>query len=231
MSKKTDIWMPLYIGEYLADTMHLTTEQSGAYLFLIMAYWRKKSALQSSPASLASICRMSLDAWSIHQAVLEEFFDTSTDGVWIHKRIEKELELAGIKKVKAEEKARKAAESRWNKPENAPSNAPSNAQAMLDTCPSPSPSEYKTTTTNNSTGENLHFLAQSFPMHEDWFPSENFQEYLLSSGVSEPWVLFHDEFVLYWTGQPQRKETQSGWDSKFLKSIKRAIANREANLA
>lgn len=140
---KTDIWMPLYIGEYLADTMHLTTEQSGAYLFLIMAYWRKKGPLSSNPAALASICRLPVDAWSIHQAVLEDFFDASSEGLWIHKRIEKELEEAGIKKEKAEQKAKNAAEARWNKEKDAPSIATSTPQALLDECPSPSPSPSK----------------------------------------------------------------------------------------
>lgn len=137
---KTSIWMPLYIGDYMADTMHLTCEQHGAYMLLLMAYWRKGGPLPSSDAALAAICRMSPDAWSIAKAVLVEFFDTSTNGVWIHKRIEKELTESAKKKEKAEAKAKKAAEARWSKQEQCPKHAPSNAQEKHDECPSPSPS-------------------------------------------------------------------------------------------
>jgi uncharacterized protein YdaU (DUF1376 family) len=111
---KVDIWMPLYVGDYLADTMHLTTEQHGAYLLLIMAYWKNGGPLPNDPIRLSAICRMGLDAWSINEALLKEFFDTETDPTrWIHHRVDKELKKAQEIRHKRSEKARKAAYARW----------------------------------------------------------------------------------------------------------------------
>lgn len=141
---KPDIWMPLYIGDYLADTMHLTTEQHGAYLLLIMAYWKNGGALPNDDRKLMSICRLSVDAWSMHKHTLASFFDLDSDPeLWIHVRAEKEMSKAGDNQEKRTLRAQKAAEARWakNAPSNASSNAPSIPQAMLNECPSPSPSQ------------------------------------------------------------------------------------------
>lgn len=140
---KPDIWMPLYIGDYLADTMELNTEQHGAYLLLIMAYWKNGCALPNDDRKLAAISRLGVDAWSMHKHTLASFFDCESDPeLWIHARAEKEMEKAGINQEKRTLRAKKAAEARWGKDaaSNAQSNAPSIQQAMLNECPSPSPS-------------------------------------------------------------------------------------------
>jgi len=138
---RPDVWMPLYIGDYLSDTMHLTTEQHGAYLLLIMAYWKNGGALPASDAQLAAICRMSIDAWSIARAVLVNFFDVSQEGKWVSKRVEKEMQAAGQKKAQATQKAANAAAARWNKISiDAPSIPQAMPEHMLEECPSPSPS-------------------------------------------------------------------------------------------
>lgn len=140
---KTDIWMPLYIADYLADTMRLTTEQHGAYLLLIMDYWRN-GPLPDGDAALASITKLSLSSWRKHRPALEKMFKVS-GGEWRHKRIDEELQQAKENSNKYEQRARKAANKRWGKQEEitSSSNASSIQQAELNHCTSPTPSPSK----------------------------------------------------------------------------------------
>src|SRR5689334_15047713 len=79
-------WMPLYVGDYIADTAHLTAAESGAYLHLIMHYWQK-GGLPTDERLLARIAKMTTSQWEESRDVIREFFQ---DG-WKHKRIEFEL--------------------------------------------------------------------------------------------------------------------------------------------
>ena len=79
--------MPLYAGDYLGDTGHLTTTQHGAYLLLMMRYWRK-GELPDDERQLCKIAKLPLKTWNEYRATLQDFFH---DG-WKHKRIDAELE-------------------------------------------------------------------------------------------------------------------------------------------
>ena len=80
-------WMPLYVGDYLGDTGHLTTAQHGAYLLLMMHYWRK-GELPDDDRQLAKITKLTRKTWCEYRPILQDFFHSG----WKHKRIDAELE-------------------------------------------------------------------------------------------------------------------------------------------
>jgi len=93
MSKRA--WMPLYVGDYLGDTGHLTTSQHGAYLLLMMHYWRK-GGLPDDDEQLSAITKLPLNIWKSYRNIIQAFF---YDG-WCHKRIDAELATMEVKSRK-----------------------------------------------------------------------------------------------------------------------------------
>jgi uncharacterized protein YdaU (DUF1376 family) len=85
---RPDIWMPLFIGDYLRDTSRLTRDQHGGYLLLIMDYW-VNGPLPDDDEQLAAIAKASSAEWTRLRPRLEPFFRVET-GVWRHKRIDEE---------------------------------------------------------------------------------------------------------------------------------------------
>jgi uncharacterized protein YdaU (DUF1376 family) len=83
------LWMPLYPGDYLRDTRHLTTLQHGAYLLLIMEYW-VKGRLPSTDSERRRITALSAKQWLSNRSTLAALFGPD----WRHERIERELEKA-----------------------------------------------------------------------------------------------------------------------------------------
>lgn len=79
-------WMPIYWGDYLRDTRHLTRAQHGSYLLLIAHYWTTGN-LPDDDAQLANIAGATPAEWKTDKRVLQPLFH---DG-WKHKRIDREL--------------------------------------------------------------------------------------------------------------------------------------------
>lgn len=99
-------WMPLHIDDYIRDTDHLSATEHGAYLLLIMKYWRD-GRLPSDEGLIRRYAKLSPDQWAESRAVLADLFE---DG-WRHKRIDAELSKAD----EIIEKRRSAAKGRHEK--------------------------------------------------------------------------------------------------------------------
>lgn len=82
-------WMPLNVDDYMADTLHLSAAEHGAYLLLIMRYW-KDGGLPDDDRMVQRFSRLSNEQWAESRDVLASFFEPG----WKHKRIDAEIEKA-----------------------------------------------------------------------------------------------------------------------------------------
>lgn len=143
MSSKADIWMPLYIGDYLADTADLSTEQHGTYLLLLMHEWRGGPFIEDLDA-LCRVCRLSASstAQALLKQVLSRFFTRQDDGLevrWFQGRLETERVKWSEKKRVYTERASKGGKAKAAS-SIASSSASSTRKAVLGECTLPSPS-------------------------------------------------------------------------------------------
>ena len=93
-------YIQFYPTDYLTDTAHLTLEEHGAYLLLILNYWQRGGPLPADNKKLAGICRATVEQWLNIRSTLLDFFEES-DGRWTHHRIEIELSVVRAKSEKA----------------------------------------------------------------------------------------------------------------------------------
>ena len=94
-------FMPFYVGDYLRDTQHLTAEQHGAYLLLLMACWTL-GALPDNERELARIAKLSIIKWRRFLSNFENFFAKNSDGLWHQKRIDRERQhIDAVKAVRS----------------------------------------------------------------------------------------------------------------------------------
>jgi len=202
---KTDIWMPLFIGDYLADTSRLTTEQHGAYFLLIMDYWRSGPP-PDDDLILSNITKK-------FKAVVMNFFSLN-NGHWIHSRIDRELLNASKKKVKAKEKAENAAEARWGRlrPDQNTSDASGNAtsipQALHEVCPLPLPSPLLKTIKSKAVA-----LASRLP--PDWMPDTDGIAFCKTERPDLDDKSLVDSFRDYWIAQPGVKGRKTDWQATW----------------
>src|SRR5882672_7610124 len=83
--------MPLFTDALLGDTTHLSAEEFGAYLLILIVTWRNNGVpLPDDDKRMARICRVTVRRWSERlRPVMAPFFNL-TERTWRQKRLEKE---------------------------------------------------------------------------------------------------------------------------------------------
>lgn len=89
--------LPFFTDAYLADTRHLTAEEHGVYLLLLMCAWRTRGcALRDEDRTLARIAGVSAGKWRKLRPTMLEFF-TVVDGYWYQKKLSQVYETVARK--------------------------------------------------------------------------------------------------------------------------------------
>jgi uncharacterized protein YdaU (DUF1376 family) len=122
-TKKIDIWMPVYIGDFHKDTTDFTTETVGAYILLCLHHWYKGPA-KDDDETLARICKLSVEKFRpIRDDLL--FFFRIEDGRWVHHKLQAEFVKWKKARVSRSNAARIAANHKHSKAKKAIKSDPS----------------------------------------------------------------------------------------------------------
>lgn len=219
MSRKPDLWMPLYIADYLADTTHLSAEQHGAYILMLMASWKRGGSLPDDGPQLASIARLDAAKWRKHEPILRAFFDAE-GGLLIQKRLAEEY--ADAVKVHDAQKSNGAKGGRpkkqtQQKPMGFDSlNPRANPKPNPDETPSPSPiqkPDQKPEQERSPKGSRLP---------PDWLPTAADIAFAKAERPDISWQTEADKFRDYWHAVPGGKGLKTNWPATWRNWIRRA---------
>ncbi|MGP9834233.1 YdaU family protein [Marinobacter sp. NSM] len=188
-------YIQLYTADYLADTMHLTTEEHGAYLLLIFNYWQTGKPIPKK--RLQKIARISNDRWPSVEDSLSEFF--ADDGeFWVHGRIERDLDAVKdaqeqrVKAGRASAEARKR--SKQTKSEREVNDRSTPVEIPLERKGSEKPTNKDTDTDTDTKNKTLGPSASDAPTQSE----------SAKAGRSEKKPPYPQEFELAWQKYPKR---------------------------
>lgn len=240
-------YMQLYIADYLADTMHLSTEEHGAYLLLMFNYWQTGRPIPKN--RLAKIARLGNDRWIAVEASLKEFFnDNGTE--WVQERIERDLEAVKMSisqksaAGKASAQARKAKNSTKGQQsgngrstgvdspfEQSSNGNPTNKDTDTDTDLINKTREREARESDEERGgNNSEYIAPfgKFSITTEWKPGPDFVKQAALWGVNlgtEPGYSPEElqQFRDFWEPEGKVKHHQQ-WEQAFAQSLRNSRA-------
>ena len=223
--------MPLYTDAYLGDTQHLTLEEHGAYLKLLIIAWRTADcSLPADDKRLATMLGITPKKWGKLKPAIVDFFD----------------EREGKYKQKKLTKVRRAVEeSREQKRYAGEASAKARALKNNNSCPTDvitnvsteHPTERQQTKTNTITSKNLTVREggsrgektkrRKTPIPTDWKPNPKSYEIGKAEGYSADetnWIAHQFRDSASANGR-----TYQDWDRAFYNWIRSGITRTDVN--
>lgn len=215
-------YLPLFTDAYLADTRHLSRNEHGAYLLLMMEAWRRpRCSLPDNDTFLARVTCSTEHEWAaIKPAVMAFWTLDKRRREWTQKRLAKERTYVEAKRRSNRHNAAK----RWQKTERPDATAMPNAcQKHANPQPTTHTHIRKKETPSESPkkdgrrGSRLPYdhLPASW---SDWAVSQ------CGIGVEDAEVIW-DTFRDYWIAQPGQRGVKLDWPATWRNWCRREGRN------
>ena len=160
-------YMPLYASDYLGDTGHLSTEEHGAYLLILMQMWNAGGSLPSDPAKLARVARCSTKKWLAMADTIMAFFHIDGDRI-SNDRLTKERQ-----KVEAKSEVRRSAGAMGGTAKALKTKKHRVANAVAKPCHSPEPYSNSDTNVSEQGGSELQKAFDAYQAIAERLKAEN----------------------------------------------------------
>ena len=210
-------FMQLYVGDYLADTLDLTTEQHGAYLLLLMTMWRHGARLPNDPSKLARIARVSARRWHLVWPEIQHFFYVDGDDVR-NKRLDREHQKAVSISEKRSASGAKGGAAKVLKSINSDV---ANASDLLK-------HSQISDIIKEKEEANASSKKRGSRLPPDWRLPKACGEWAVSEGLSGADTRIEGEkFKDYWTGLAGSKGVKLDWQATWRNWVRKAIADRQ----
>lgn len=216
--------IPLWTDAYLADTRHLTTEEHGAYLLLMMEAWRRPLCnLPDDDTLLARLVGVSSVRWAEIKPVVMAFW--KRDGrskTWSQKRLSRERDYVANRSESQRAKATK----RWkNEKKNAAPALPNACQTDAPT-PTPTPTPLEKEEPYGSSKK-----PRASRIKEDWVLPGEWGAWAEGQGLSAAAIVREaDKFRDYWRGRAGNSATKLDWQATWRNWVRHAL-ERQPQLA
>lgn len=209
-------FMQLYVGDYLADTLDLTTEQHGAYLLLLMTMWRHGAKLPDDPAKLCRVARVSPKRWAGIWSEISRFF-ACEGGFITNNRLTKEHQKAvSISQERKTAGSRGGSASALKRQEA----AQATAAVLLKHSQKPDTREEKEEANASSKKRGSRLTAE-------WLLPLAWGEWAVTEGLAEPEVRIEaDKFRDYWMSNAGKTAVKLDWQATWRNWVRKAIEDR-----
>ena len=142
-------YLPIYTGDYIRDTRHLSPLRHGVYFLALMFCWDSKGPMPLDEQECAGICNCrSSDEIEALRYVLGKYFVKLEDGHYNKRMAEEVARCESVSSKRSEAGLKGAIAKRSRVRQAIAKQLPSNCQAIEQqesVSPSPSPSQYKDT--------------------------------------------------------------------------------------